>query len=224
MPRLIDEPLRAVQRLPGVANNGISSLGQIRGGEINEAAIVLDGLRLYEPFHLKNFLSPVSLLDSRLIDTIEVYAGGFPATYGGRMSGVIEATSVRPERARYYEAGLSLFHAGGLASVEFAEGRGRALLSARRSNAGLLAQASESDFGTPNYSDASAKLDYQIGPATRGTLQVLASNDRISARRDSGAQRARAEYRNTYSWATLSHDWSQAASSRVIASLTTPSF
>ena len=220
MPRLIDEPLRAVQRLPGVANNGISSLGQIRGGETNETAIVLDGLRLYEPFHLKNFLSPVSLLDSRLIDGIEVYAGGFPATYGGRMSAVIEATTVRPPRARYYEAGLSLFHTSGLAATEFAEGRGQALLSVRRSNAGLLAKASESDFGTPNYSDAAIKLDYQIDQATRGSLQALVSNDRISARRDSGAQRARAEYRNAYTWATLNHDWSQNASSRLIASFT----
>ena len=65
MPRLADETLRAVQRLPGTATNGFSSLGSVRGGEPNETAIVLDGLRLYEPFHLKNFLSPVSLLDSR---------------------------------------------------------------------------------------------------------------------------------------------------------------
>ena len=220
MPRLIDEPLRAVQRLPGVANNGFSSLGQIRGGETNETAIVLDGLRLYEPFHLKNFLSPVSLLDSRLIDGIEVYAGGFPATYGGRMSGVIEATTVRPGRPRYYEAGLSLFHVNGLASAESADGRGRALVSIRRSNAGFLAQASESDFGTPNYSDAFAKLEYQFDDATRGSLQALVSSDRIVARRDSGAQEAKAEYRNAYTWGTLSHDWSRTANSRLIASLT----
>jgi TonB-dependent Receptor Plug Domain len=109
MPRLGEETLRAVQSLPGVATNGFSSVGSVRGGEPNETAIVLDGLRLYEPFHLKNFLSPVSLLDSRLIDSMHVYSGGFPVTYGDRMSSIIDAASLDPVQARYYEAGLSLF-------------------------------------------------------------------------------------------------------------------
>ena len=51
------------------------ALVAVRGGLPNETAIVLDGLRLYEPFHLKNFLSPVSLLDSRLIQSMEIYSG-----------------------------------------------------------------------------------------------------------------------------------------------------
>jgi hypothetical protein len=34
-----------VQRLPGVAANGFSSIAAIRGGVPNETAIVLDGLR-----------------------------------------------------------------------------------------------------------------------------------------------------------------------------------
>ena len=219
MPRLADEPLRAVQRLPGAANNGFSSLGPIRGGDPNETAIVLDGLRLLEPFHLKNFLNPVSLLDSRVIESVEVYSGGYPAIFGSRMSAVIDVTTVRPSRPRYYEAGLSLFHASGLVSTQFAQGRGRGLVSARRSNAGILANTSESDFGTPNYSDGFARLDYEFSRDTRGTVETLLSNDRISALRDSGMQRAQAEYRNAYTWATLEHDWSPRASSRLIASL-----
>jgi outer membrane receptor protein involved in Fe transport len=220
MPRLADESLRAVTRLPGVSNNGFSALGQIRGGETTETSIVLDGLRLTEPFHLKNFLTPVSLLDSRVVNTIEVYAGGFPAVYGGSLSGVIEATSVSLDRPRYYEAGLSLFHTSALAALELDGGRGRALASVRRSNAGLLAKASEQDFGTPNYSDAFAKLEYEFQSDTRGSIQALFSNDRISALRDSATQRAKVEHRNAYAWATLEHDWSEGTSSRAIASLT----
>src|SRR5690606_34896176 len=85
LPSLGEEPLRAVQRLPGVATNGVSSISAVRGGEPNETAIVLDGLRLYEPFHLKHFLTPISLLDSRLVQSIQVYAGGFPVIHGDRM-------------------------------------------------------------------------------------------------------------------------------------------
>lgn len=126
LPSLGEEPLRAVQRLPGISTNGFSSLGAVRGGEPNETAIVLDGLRLYEPFHLKNFLSPVSLLDSRLIQSMQVYSGGFPVIHGDRMSSIVDATTVNPTPPRYYEAGLSLFHANLLASTQFGEGRGGA--------------------------------------------------------------------------------------------------
>lgn len=219
MPRLADETLRAVQRLPGTATNGVSSLGSIRGGEPNETAILLNGLRLYEPFHLKNFYSPISLLDSRLIENIEYYSGGFPAPYGDRMSAIIDARTVQPAE-RYYELGLSLFHTSGLAATSFADERGHALISARRGNLGELSALAEQDFGTPDYSDGFAHADYQLQDTTRVSIDVLASSDQIVAKRDRGAQLARAKYRNAYAWLTLDHDWSSSASSRIIGSFT----
>ncbi|MET0532958.1 MAG: TonB-dependent receptor [Steroidobacter sp.] len=219
MPRLADETLRAVQRLPGTATNGVSSLGPIRGGESNETAIVLNGLRLYEPFHLKNFYSPISLLDSRLIDHIEFYSGGFPTPYGDRMSAIIDATTVQPSD-RYYEVGLSLFHLSALAATPFSDGRGHALLSGRRGNLGDLATLAEEDFGTPDYSDGFAHLDYQLRDTTRIAFDALASSDQIVAKTDRSAQLARARYSNGYAWLTLDHDWSATASSRIIASYT----
>lgn len=225
LPSLGEEPLRAVQRLPGIATNGISSLGAVRGGEPNETAIVLDGLRLYEPFHLKHFLNPISLLDSRLIQSMQVYSGGFPVIHGDRMSSIIDAVtvdpvSIDPGQPRYYEAGLSFFHANLLASTQFADDRGRGLVSLRRSNLGDLARFSENDFGKPEYFDGFAKLDYRWSDETRLSLDFLASNDRILALRNSQAERARAEYRNTYLWGTLEHDWSGGGHSRLIVSYT----
>lgn len=219
MPRLADETLRAVQRLPGAATNGISSLAPIRGGEPNETAIHLNGLRLYEPFHLKNFYSPISLLDSRLIDGIEFYSGGFPAPFGDRMSAIIDAQTIRPGR-RYYELGVSFFHTNALASTPFADGRGEALLSARRGNLGDLVQFAEEDYGEPNYFDVFTRAQYAIGDDTRVAFDALASSDQIVAKRDRGAQQANAKYRNIYGWLTLEHDWSPALSSRAIGSFT----
>lgn len=219
-PRLADETLRALQRLPGTAINGFSSLAAVRGGEPGESAIVLDGLRLYEPFHLKNFLSPVSVLDSRVIDGMEFYSGGFSAPYGDRMSAIVEATSVRPEQEHYYEAGLNLFHASALTSHAFDEGRGHFLLSGRRGNAGDLAQFSERDFGRPYYSDGFGRIDYRFSERTQGALQMLLSGDSILALNSDGQQRTDAKYRNVYAWATFEHQWSDSASSRLIASYT----
>lgn len=220
LPRLGDETLQAVQRLPGAAVNGLSSIGPIRGGVPNETAILLDGLRLYEPFHLKNYLSPVSLLDSRLVAGLDVFFGGFPVNYGDRMSAIVDARSIRPSLPRYYELGLSLFHASALAAASFADERAHVLLSARRSNLGELSRFAENDFGKPEYSDGFARLDYTFDESTRGALSALLSHDRITAIRSSGTERARDESSNVYTWATLEHDWSSAITSRAIVSWT----
>lgn len=220
LPQLAGETLRAVQRLPGSATNGFSSVGPVRGGEPGEMAIILDGLRLYEPFHLKNFLSPVSLLDSRLIESVEYYSGGYPAIYGDRMSAIIDAHSVQPGPPRYYELGLNVFHASGLASAAFADDRAHALLSYRRSNLGDLAQFSENEIGEPNYQDAFGRVQYSFSDQTRAQFELLVSSDAIKAIRSDETQHVRAEYRNVYAWATVEHDWSQAASSRAIVSYT----
>jgi outer membrane receptor protein involved in Fe transport len=219
-PQLADETLRAVQRLPGSATNGFSSVGPVRGGEPGEMAIVLDGLRLYEPFHLKNFLSPVSLLDARLIDGIEFYSGGFPAVYGERMSAVVDVRSVRPGQPRYYEIGFNLFHMSALGSMTFARDRGHVLLSGRRSNLGDLVQFSENDFGEPHYEDSFGRLDYTFSERTAASFEFLASRDAIEALKSRETQRARVAYRNVYAWATLDHAWTDAAGTRVILSYT----
>lgn len=220
LPQLADETLRAVQRLPGSATNGFSSVGPIRGGQPSEIAIILDGLRLYEPFHLKNFLSPVSLLDSRLIEGMEFYSGGFPTVYGDRMSAIIDARSIRPGPSRYVEAGLNLFHFSALGSVSFHDERGHALLSYRRSNLGDLVQFSEKDFGEPNYQDAFGRVDYSVTDRTQTSLAFLVSSDAIAAKRASETQSARVQYENAYVWGTLDHAWSDVLHSRMIASYT----
>jgi outer membrane receptor protein involved in Fe transport len=220
LPQFAGEALRSVQRLPGSATNGFSSVGPVRGGEPGETAIILDGLRLYEPFHLKNFLSPVSLLDARLIEGIEFYSGGFPAIYGDRMSAIVDARSVRPGAPRYYELGLNVFHASALGSTEFNDGQGHLLLSARRSNLGDLVQFSENDFGEPNYEDGFGRVDYDFTERTHGTFELLVSSDAIKALGAKETQRVRAGYRNVYAWATLEHEWSDAVESRVIVSYT----
>jgi hypothetical protein len=220
IPRLADETLRAIERLPGSASNGFSSLASVRGGAPGETAIILNGLRLYEPFHLKNFLSPVSLLDSRVIAGMEFYSGGFPAIYGDRMSAIVDASTIQPDQPRYYEVGLNVFHTSALAALQFDDDRGRFLMSARRGNVGDLARFAGNEFGRPDYSDAFARVEYQVSDATRVAFNTLLSHDGITATNAAGTQSASAEYNNAYGWGTVEHEWSDAASSRLIASYT----
>jgi outer membrane receptor protein involved in Fe transport len=220
LPRLADDSLKAVHRLPGAASNGLSGLANMRGGEDNETLVVFDGLPLYEPFHLRLLLSPASVLDPRVLSGLDVHAGGFTAEYGDRMSAIIEAQSLRPAAEAYYELGLSLFHTNALAAQRFAAGQGQWLAAIRRSNLDEVADLVDSEIGEPSYSDAFARLDYAFTDQTRGSVHVLLGRDRAEMQNDAETEFADATYRNSYAWATLEHEFSPAAGATAILSYT----
>ena len=220
LPRLAEDVLKAVHRLPGAASNGLAGLAHMRGGDTNETLVILDGLPLYEPFHLRLLQSPSSVLDERIVDGLDVYAGGFTAEYGDRMSAIIDARTLRPDADAYYELGLSLIHANALASHKFADGRGQWLASVRRSNLDEVADIMESEIGEPSYVDGFARVDYAWSPDTRGSLHVLLARDQAQITNTAGTEQANAEYSNDYVWGTLTHDWSARLTTTTIVSFT----
>jgi len=220
LPRLAEDALKAVHRLPGAASNGLAGLAHMRGGDANETQVLLDGLPLYEPFHLRLLQSPASVLDERIIDGLDVYAGGFTSEYGDRMSAIIDARSLRPAADAYYELGLSLMHTNALASHRFADGRGQWLASIRRSNLGDVADILNSDLGEPKYVDGFGRVDYEWSPSTRGSLHLLLANDHAEITNSAGTEHAIAKYSNAYLWGTLTHEWSSRLNTTALVSFT----
>ena len=220
MPRLADDSLKAVHRLPGAATNGVSGLAYMRGGVANETLVSLDGFPLYEPFHLKVLLSPTSLLDPSIVDSLDVHAGGYTAEFGDRMSAVIDATSVHPDAEQQYQVGLSMFNASLFAFNRFDDGKGQWLVAARRSNLDEIANLVDASYGELRYSDAFARLDYEFTPDTRASLHVLALSDKADVTNALETESAEATYRNSYVWGTLEHDFSSAFTASAIASYT----
>jgi outer membrane cobalamin receptor len=218
LPRLADDSLKAVHRLPAAASNGVSGLAYMRGGASNETLVTLDGFALYEPFHLKLLLSPTSLLDPAILSGMDVHAGGFTAEFGDRMSSVIETTSIHPEADEHYELGLSVFNASLVAFNRFADGAGEWLVSARRSNLDEIADLVDAPYGELSYSDAFGRLDYAFAQDTRGSLHVLLSTDDANVTNSRETETSAADYRNTYAWGTLEHDFSPRLSASAIVS------
>jgi len=219
-PKLADEPLRAVQRLPGSAVSGITAMTHLRGGDYDEVLTVLDGLPLTEPFHMRNFLAPVSLFDAEAIGSLDVSSGGFTADHGDRMSGVIDVTSLAPPEERWTVLGLSLFHASVLSAGTFAGERGSWLGSVRRSNLDVIFHAADSDFGEPEYFDAFGTARFALSDASTFSAGVLTSRDELEANTDHDTKHALAEYRNTYVWGGWEQRWARRWSSRLLVGLT----
>ena len=220
LPRLADDALKAVHRLPGAASNGLAGLAHMRGGDASETAVLFDGLPLYEPFHLRMLQGPTSVLDERVVGGLDVYAGGFTAEYGDRMSAVIDARSVRPDADQYYELGVGLLHLNALASRRFAAGRGQWLVAARRSNLDEISDVMQSDLGEPTYADGFARVDFEWSPATRGSLHALLARDEAEVENSADTEHTEVRYANSYFWATLEHDWSDQLGLGALASYT----
>ncbi len=200
LPDFGDDALRAVARLPGTASNGVSAQTNVRGGEVGETLVRFDGLRLYNPYHLKNFQSIFSTLDPRLISSIDIYTGGFPATFGDRMSSVVDIESLGPPEDRYHEVSFSFFNTSALSAGRFADDAGEWIGSIRRSNLDVLFDAHSSHLGEPRYMDAFGKLAYEINDRLRVTANYLYFADEISLIDADGSRAASAEDDEHYLW------------------------
>ncbi len=85
--------------LPGFITIGDQG-GQffIRGGEPWQNLVLLDGMLVYQPFHILGFFSA---FPTEILNSVDIYAGGFGARYGGRISSVIDVTSRHGNKHRY---------------------------------------------------------------------------------------------------------------------------
>jgi hypothetical protein len=80
--------IKALSYLPGVTNGreGASGL-YVRGGSPDQNLILLDDAVVYNPTHLFGFVSAFHPLS---ISKVDLYKGGFPARFGGRISSVLD--------------------------------------------------------------------------------------------------------------------------------------
>ena len=206
LPDFGDDALRAIARLPGTASNGVSAQSNVRGGEVGETLVRFDGLRLYNPYHLKNFQTIFSTVDPRLVSSIDVYTGGFPATFGDRMSSVVDIISLSPPEDRYHEVAVSFFNTSALTAGQFDEDKGEWLASVRRSNLDVLFDSHSSHLGQPRYMDAFAKLAYDVNDRLRVTANYLYFADEVSLADADGSREASAEDDEHYLWLRLDHN------------------
>ncbi len=91
-PAMVEADLfRTLQMMPGVtAKNDFSSALIVRGGGSDENLILLDGIEVYNPYHLGGVFST---FNAEALADAEFLAGGYPAKYGNRNSAVLNITS-----------------------------------------------------------------------------------------------------------------------------------
>jgi hypothetical protein len=88
-----------IQVLPGVITSGDKG-GQIyiRGGTPIQNKIVIDGMTIYNPFHS---IGLFSVFDVDIIKNMDVYAGGFDAEYGDRISAIMDIKTIDGNKKKF---------------------------------------------------------------------------------------------------------------------------
>ena len=218
MPDVGSDPIRMTQRLPGTASSGASARAHFRGGELNEVAIILNGEKLFDPFHVRDYQNIFSTIDARAIDGVEVFTGGFPAKFGDRMSGVVVLESMDPSVSRHTEIGISVFNTSFLLSGSHDESRW--LFSARRGNLDLVI---DQKLGKPSYYDVFLQFEFALGNNTTVSANALFADDLVTIVLESDPderEEARSDTQNVQAWLQFDTDWSERLASRTAISYT----
>ena len=108
---VVEDVLRSIQTLPGiVSTSDVNARFYVRGGASDQNLILLDGMKIYNPFHA---FGVFSVFDNDIINSTEVYTGAFPPGFGGRLSSVVNLTTRNGKNTGV----------GGSASLNFLSGK-----------------------------------------------------------------------------------------------------
>lgn len=164
---LINDPLRTITSLTGIASNGnLFGSGQIfvRGGEANETSYYLDNAYTPWPWY---FIGK-SVFNIETLEKTEVLTGGFPASYGNAMSGIINMIP-KEGNMKAYGGSFAVGFYDMDATIEgpIKKDKVSFLLSARRSYLDLLIPAA------PPYFDFTHKITFRLNDKHKITLSGL---------------------------------------------------
>ena len=220
-PHLSDDVYRTVDNLPGASGNDVSASFNIRGGDYREVSVTLDGMELYEPFHIKDFTGIFSIVDAEIIGGLDLVAGGYSAEAGNAMSGLLKMESVDPVEKKS-SVGISFSTAHYQTEGTFAQGLGSYVFSARRGWLDILLGLADEDSEEEQeetsiaYWDSFGKITYTLKPNQKLGLHFLLSGDDFeeTSTEDGEIENANNSFSNNYVWLNLDSYWSDRLSSR----------
>ena len=126
----------SLKLLPGISGIGNGKSGiYVRGGTPDQNLVILDGMTVY---HVDHFFGMFSAFNANAIKDVQVYKGGFPAKYGGRLSSVLELTGKRGGTEQGFSIGGSLLSGSMSYQTPVFNGLGSWIVTARRSYTDIL--------------------------------------------------------------------------------------
>lgn len=183
MPQFVEaDLLRSLQTLPGVvAVSDFSSALYVRGGTPDQNLILLDGADVYNPEHAFGIFSS---FDLETIKQADLYKGGYPSQYGGRLSSVLNIINKDGNREKIGGT-VAVSALSSKANLEAPLGKfGSILLSGRRTYLAETIGLFINDLPDYYFYDGSAKAFLDLGSSNKLTLSAYGGRDFLDFRLD----------------------------------------
>jgi TonB family protein len=184
VPGTFGDPIRVIQTLPGMqrAPFGLGLL-LVRGSNPDDTGIFVDGHEVPSLFH---FLGGPSIFNAEMLDSLDLYPGGFPARFGRHHGGAV-ALELRPSKSDgiHGSAKVDFIDAGGYLRAPITKDLSFAV-AGRRSYIDaflgfVLPQPAKGGqrIVTPIYYDYSGRLDYNLHDNGRLSVFAIGSSDTL---------------------------------------------
>ncbi len=192
---LADDPLRAVQVLPGVASgDDLRSEFSVRGSDFTHMNMTVDGFST--PFLLhtvravedRSSSGSVAMINSDILEDVTLLNGGYAQRYGNRTGAELDfrlregSRERRQARVAVSGTSASIVGEGPLGNAR----RGSWLITARQSYLQLLVERLYDEGAGFNFgfSDTQGKLVFDLTSSQRVELTVLAGHSKLEERRE----------------------------------------
>ena len=167
--------LRTIGTLPGVIQVAdISGRVSVRGGSPQENLTLIDGIPLYNPYHLGGIFS---VFDLSAISKYEFFRGAYPAEYGGVLSSLLYA-EIKSGNKEKIKNEISV---GAISAHFLTEGpllKGNFLVSARRTYFDKFLPVINKDYKFPyHFWDILSSYQITISPSYRIKISYVISRD-----------------------------------------------
>lgn len=183
LPGTQGDVLKVVESMPGVARSSVGA-GQliVWGAAPEDTRVYVDGVRLPRLYHGGGLRSVVA---TELVDSVELAPGGYGASYGRGLGGLVTVRTRRADDKQFHaSAAVDLLDAAATVRTPIANGV-NVQLAARRSHLHTAIEPftngdAEDFFPIPRYHDAQGRIAFALGAHERVDVTGLLSSDRIS--------------------------------------------
>ena len=172
--------LKSLQSMPGVNfySDG-STVFHVRGGDGDQNLILIDEAPIYNPAHL---LGLFSAFTPESLNSIKIYRGDTPASYGGRLSSVIDIRLKDGNSNSLKASG----NTGPVATTLNLEGpmfkkNSSFFISARRSHLRWILDLNQGSAERLYFSDFNLKYNYRINRKNRILLSFYSGHDKFKS-------------------------------------------
>ncbi|RLD43639.1 MAG: TonB-dependent receptor [Bacteroidetes bacterium] len=215
IPALLGEKdvFKVLQLMPGIRSGSEASSGlYVRGGGPDQNLTILDEAPVYNAMHLFGFFS---VFNGDAIKSIEMYKGGFPARYGGRLSSVIDMTLKDGNKQKFGgEGSIGLLSSRLLLEGPIVKNKSSFMISGRRTYVDVLTRPFMNlEDGTAGYYfyDLNAKVNYEISDKDKIYLSGYFGRDKFFGGYDDsyGSEQYKLFWENATSTLRWNHQFSK---------------